>query len=54
MVMEFNSTSFADVAQMIPYSKRIDGRRVSFKEKDFKIIFETMMAMITLTYTVNP
>ncbi len=54
MKIVFNSTSFADLAQMIPYSQRIDGRTVSFKDKDYKIIFETMMAMITLAYTVNP
>jgi len=50
----FNSSSFADVAQMIPYSVRLDGRTIEFKADDYQIIFETMMAMITLTYTVNP
>ncbi len=54
MKITFNSTSFADVAQMIPYSVRIDGRTVEFKADDYKVVFETMMAMITLTYTVNP
>ena len=54
MDITFNSTSFADVAQMIPYSKRIDGRTVQFSCDDYKIIFETMTAMVTLSYTVNP
>lgn len=54
MRMTFNSTSYADVVQMIPYSKRIDGRTVEFTADDYKIVFETMMAMVTLTYTVNP
>lgn len=54
MKITFNSSSFADMAEMIPYSTRLDGRTVEFKEKDYKIIFETMTAMIALSYTANP
>ncbi len=54
MKITFNSSSFADMAEMIPYSKRLDGRTVEFREKDYKILFETMTAMIALSYTVNP
>lgn len=50
----FNSSSYADVAQMIPYTKRLDGRTVSFTDEDYKIVFEAMMALVTIAYTVNP
>ena len=43
--IEFQTSSQADIVQRIPYSKRVDGRTVSYSDDDYKIIFETVMAM---------
>jgi D-amino peptidase len=50
----YNSTSMADAASLIPHTRRLDGRTVSFTDRDYKIIFETIMAMTMITYTVDP
>ncbi len=52
--IEFNSSSFADVAALTPYTKRIDGRTVNFSSDDYRLVFETIMAMTTLADTVSP
>lgn len=54
ITIEFQSTSMADVVSMMPYSQRIDGRTVSFQSEDYKVIFEALLTMVTLSYTVNP
>ena len=51
--IRFNSVSFADVASLIPHTKRIDGRTVQFKDDDYRVIFETIMALTTISYTVE-
>lgn len=48
--IEFQTSSQADMAQRIPYSKRVDGRTVSYSDDDFRVIFETVMAMNGLAY----
>jgi D-amino peptidase len=50
----YSSTSMADVASLIPHTRRLDGRTVSFTDRDYKIIFEAIMAMTMITYTVDP
>jgi D-amino peptidase len=51
--IRFNSASFADVASLIPHTKRIGGRTVQFIDDDYRIIFETIMALTTISYTVE-
>lgn len=52
--IEFNSSSYADMASMIPHANRLDGRTVQYIDPDYAVIFETVMALVTMAYTVNP
>ncbi|MFA5499272.1 MAG: M55 family metallopeptidase [Candidatus Cloacimonadia bacterium] len=52
--MKFNSASFADVAALIPYTKRLDGRTIQFVHDDYRTIFDTLMSITTISYTVDP
>lgn len=51
--IEFISTSMADVACYMPNTKRLDGRTIEFVENDYAVMFEAIMALITLASTVN-
>ncbi|MGC9362572.1 MAG: M55 family metallopeptidase, partial [Candidatus Syntrophosphaera sp.] len=46
--IEFNSTSKADQASLVPYTKRLDGRTVEFSAEDYSIIMEAIIAMVDL------
>lgn len=49
--IEFHSTAMTDVACMMPYAKRLDGRTVEFVDDDYEIVFEAIMALVTLAST---
>ncbi len=49
--IEFHSTAMADVACLMPYVKRLDGRSVEFTDSDYGTIFEAIMALVTLAST---
>jgi D-amino peptidase len=51
--IEFISTSMADVACYVPKVKRLDGRTIEYKQKDYAVMFEAMMALITLASAAN-
>jgi len=51
--IEFMTTSMTDVACYMPYTKRIDGRTVEFADDDYRIIFDAIMALVTLASTEN-
>lgn len=51
--IEFISSSMADVACYMPKVKRLDGRTVEFVEDDYAVMFEAIMAVVTLASTVN-
>lgn len=51
--IEFLSTSMADVACMMPHVKRMDGRTIEFTENDYAVMFEAIMAIVTLAYSAN-
>jgi D-amino peptidase len=51
--IEFLSTSMADVACLMPHVKRLDGRTVEFIESDYAVMFEAIMALVTLAYSAN-
>lgn len=53
LVIEFKSTSMTDVASLMPCAKRLDGRRIEYVNDDFKIVFETIMALTSLAYTAG-
>ncbi|MDQ0480821.1 D-aminopeptidase [Hathewaya limosa] len=37
----------------MPYTKRVDGRTILFTHDNFKVVFDAIMAMITLSYSAN-
>ncbi|MBW6516069.1 MAG: M55 family metallopeptidase [Candidatus Cloacimonetes bacterium] len=50
----FNSSSMADVAALVPCTTRLDGRTIAFTHNDYAVVFETIVALTTIAYTVNP
>lgn len=46
--IEFHSTAMTDVACLMPYVKRLDGRTVEYVNNDYGVIFEAIMALVTL------
>lgn len=51
--IEFHSTAMADVACLMPHTKRLDGRTVEYSESDYGVIFEAIMALVTLASTAS-
>jgi D-amino peptidase len=51
--IEFASTSMADVACLMPHVTRLDGRTIEFREDDYAVMFEAIMALVTLASTAN-
>ena len=50
----FNSSSMADMAALIPFTTRLDGRTITYTHKDYAVIFEAIMALTSIAYTVSP
>lgn len=46
--IEFHSTAMTDQACLMPHVKRLDGRTVEYVENDYAVIFEAIMALVTL------
>ncbi|KYH33295.1 D-aminopeptidase [Clostridium tepidiprofundi DSM 19306] len=53
LTIEFQTSAMADVAALMPGTKRLDGRTLEFTHEDYKILFDALMALITLSSTVN-
>lgn len=51
--IEFNHTSMADQAALMPYTKRLDGRTVEFVADDYELIFEAIMVLVYLASTTQ-
>ncbi len=51
--IEFNHTSMADQAALMPYTKRLDGRTLEFTADDYEIVFETIMVLVYLASTTQ-
>jgi len=51
--IEFNHTSMADQAALMPYTKRLDGRTLEFTADDYEIVFETIMVLVYLASTTS-
>lgn len=49
----FINTLMAEFASLIPNSKRIDGRRVSFESNSYKDIYNFLMASLSLAYNAK-
>lgn len=48
--IEFHSTSMTDCAALMPHTKRLDGRTIEYVDDDYGVIFEAIMALVTLAY----
>jgi len=46
--IEFNSSSMADQANLMPHTKRLDGRTVEYTADDYSIIMEAIIVMVDL------
>ncbi len=51
--IECSSTSVADVAALIPHTKRIDGLNLEFTEKSYDVLFEAIVAFATIVEGVK-
>jgi D-amino peptidase len=51
--IEFISTSMADVACLMPRVKRLDGRSVEYTDDNYAVMFEAIMALVTLASTAG-
>ncbi|MBP7932765.1 MAG: M55 family metallopeptidase, partial [Candidatus Syntrophosphaera sp.] len=49
--IEFNHSSMADQAQLMPYTKRLDGRTIEYQTDDYAILFEAIMVLVYLAQT---
>jgi D-amino peptidase len=51
--IECSSTSVADVAALIPHTKRIDGLNLEFIDESYDVVFEAIVAFATLAESVK-
>ncbi|MDD4309914.1 MAG: M55 family metallopeptidase [Candidatus Cloacimonetes bacterium] len=51
--IEFHSTAMTDVACLMPHTDRLDGRTVQYTDDDYGVIFEAIMALVTLASTAG-
>lgn len=51
--IEFHSTAMTDQACLMPHVKRLDGRTVEYSDPDYAVVFEAIMALVTLASTAN-
>jgi len=51
--IEFHSTAMTDQACLMPHVKRLDGRVIEYSDPDYGVIFEAIMALVTLASTAN-
>ena len=49
----FQRASYADMASLIPYSKRLDGRTIEWTGDDMVTVYRTYRAMLALASTVQ-
>ena len=48
LTVDFAATSHADMAELIPGSRRTGARRVEFWHDDYLVLYKTWRAMVTL------
>jgi len=51
--IEFHSTAMTDVACLMPGVKRIDGRNIEYRATDYAVLFDAIMALVTLASTAS-
>lgn len=53
MRIELKDTSFADAVELMPNIERIDGRTVVFRNDDYSVVFNTILAIVLLAKAVR-
>lgn len=53
MKIVFNDTYFADAVELMPKIERIDGRTVIFRDDDYSVVFNAIMAIVFLAKGVK-
>lgn len=53
LVVAFRTSAHADVAELVPFSKRLDGRRLQFTADDYPTVYRALRAMVTLAGQVQ-
>lgn len=51
--IEFHSTAMADVVSLMPGTTRVDGKRIRYIHDDYRVMFNALMALITLAYATG-
>lgn len=51
--IEFIATSMADIASYMPHTRRINGRTIEYTDDDYGVIFDAIMALVTLASTAQ-
>ncbi len=51
--IELHSTAMADQACLMPDVRRLDGKTISYSHNDFKVMFNALMALVTLASSVG-
>lgn len=51
--VEYQNTAMCDVASLIPYTKRIDGRTLEFEHDDYRVVFNTILVFSGMAYTTQ-
>lgn len=51
--IEFHSTAMAEVACLMPNVKRLDGKTIEYTDADYAVMFDALMALVTLASTTN-
>lgn len=51
--IEFHSTAITDVVALMPGAQRLDGKTILYVHDDYGIIFNALMALITLAYATG-
>ena len=51
--IEFHSTAMTDVVALMPGTQRLDGKTILYQHDDYAILFNALMALVTLAYATG-
>jgi D-amino peptidase len=51
--IEFHSTAITDVVALMPGAQRLDGKTILYVHEDYGVMFNALMALITLAYATG-
>ncbi|HEY63704.1 MAG TPA: M55 family metallopeptidase [Caldilineae bacterium] len=53
LAVEFTTSGYADMAELIPGSQRVDARRIEFTHEDYLVVYRAFRAMVALASLVD-